>query len=604
MANNKPVLIFDGECGICREWVDHWHEMTRDRVDYRSYQQAASDYPAVDVAEFRAAVQFVDADGTRYSGAAATFKLYRGMGPWGALDWLYRHLAVFAAMSEFFYRFFSRRRSLLAAVTHFTRGRNFRSAEYRLTSWLFLRALGLIYFAAMASFAVQATLLIGADGISPLKMYVPALRDALGAGYWHQMPMLFWLNQSDGFIQWLPILGCVLAAAVVINRATRAALVGLFIIYLSLFYAGQIFMKFQWDLELLEAGMLAILLTSEARIVVWLYRWLLFRFMFLAGIVKIMSGDASWRNLSALHYYFETQPLPSPLAWYADHLPAWILSAGVVCTLGIELILPFLIFAPRRLRKFAAGGFILLQVLIMLTGNYNFFNLLTIALCLFLFDDAALRGLVPAFIRRRIFQRPRARPWRATTAGVWLIAIVFFVVGADLLTNALAGGTRGYTWLTRTVAPCQCVNNYGPFAVMTKQRYEIVIEGSDDGKTWKPYDFKYKPGNLARRPEWIIPHQPRVDWQMWFAVLGRASQNQWFTNLLVRILEGSDTTAALFRVDPFPDTPPHWIRARYYLYHFTTPAQHEKTGDWWTRELVGDYFPPTRLQMSHKALPP
>ena len=595
MTEPGPEVLFDGDCGICREWANYWHGLTGDRIAYRPYQDAIADHPGLDPEECRKAVQFIDADGSRYSGAAATFRLYRNLGPWFLLDALYRRSPAFAAVSEFFYRFFSQRRGLLAALTHFCRGRNFRPAEYHLTSWLFLRALGLIYLAAMLSFAVQAKLLVGEEGISPLAMYLPALKDQLGAGYWYQTPMLFWLNHSDTFIQWLPIAGALLAVAVVFNFATRWALVALYGIYLSLFYGGQVFMTFQWDLLLLEAGVLAILLTSGMRVTVWLYRWLVFRFMFLAGVVKLMSGDETWRHLTALNYHFETQPLPSPLAWYAAKLPEWILKTGTAGTVGIELVLPFLVFAPRRLRMFAAWGFILLQVLIMLTGSYNFFNLLVIALCLMLFDDAALSRLVPQFvIARFVKSTPRPRP--VTGGFVWLVALVIFVSSSDLVANAFSRGRLGYMWLTRTIAPCQCVNNYGPFAVMTRQRYEIIVEGSDDGIHWRPYDFWYKPGDLARRPAWIIPHQPRVDWQMWFAALGQASDNAWFSNLLVRILQGDKSVAPLFRVNPFPDNPPEWVRARFFLYHFTSVEQREETGDWWDRRLVGDYYPPIHLR--------
>ncbi|HKI74969.1 MAG TPA: lipase maturation factor family protein [Pseudomonadales bacterium] len=593
----RPEVVFDGDCGICREWIDYWHALTGDRFVYRTLQQASADHPEVDEADFLRALHFLDTDGQRYTGAAATFRIYRDMGLWRILEPLYRHLPLFASASEFFYRFFADRRWLLAALTHFARGRNFKPAKFELTSWLFLRLLGLVYFAAMASFAVQAKVLIASDGIAPLGMYLSAIHNSLGASYWYRVPMLFWFNHSDTFIQELPILGCIFAVAVALNVLTRLSLVVLFVIYLTLYYGGQTFMSFQWDLELLEAGFLAILLTSGSRAVPWLYRWLVFRFIFLAGAVKILSGDPTWQNLTALEYHFETQPLPSPLAWYAYHLPDVILKAGVAATLVIELALPFLIFAPRRLRMFAAWCFIFLQVMIILTGNYTFFNLLTIILCLFLFDDAALRCIVPGPLVKRLEQRPKPSPAMATRVTVWAVSAVIVLSSSELLIRGLNGTQADASWLIRAIAPCQCVNNYGPFAVMTTRRHEIVIEGSADGKTWKEYDFKYKPGDLARRPAWIIPHQPRVDWQMWFAALGPPSRNQWFINLLVRLLDGTRPVHSLFRVDPFPDTPPEYVRARYYLYRFTTPEEHRKTGNWWTRKLLGDYYPAVGLSV-------
>lgn len=593
----RPEVVFDGDCGICREWVNYWHALTGDRIAYRPYQEAAADHPDTAETEFQGALQYFDTAGRRYSGAAATFKIYSTLPFWSVLDWLYQRFRPFRAVSEAGYRFFAQRRGLLAVLTHFARGRNFEPARFELTRWIFLRALGFIYLAAMASFAVQARLLIGSTGILPLASYLAALRKALGPSYWYDVPMLFWLNDSDTIIQWLPVAGCVLALAVIANIMTRFALILLFVIYLSLFYAGQTFMTFQWDLELLEAGMLAILLTPGSIIAPWLYRWLVFRFMLLSGLVKLLSGDATWRNLTSLYYHFETQPLPTPVAWYAHQLPHTLLKVGAAGTLLVELVLPFFVFAPRRLRMAAGACFIVFQAIIVVTGNYNFFNLLTIALCLFLFDDAALRPNLPALLVRLGTRRTRATHPAAILA-VRLAALVILFSSSEMLVRALDDASGEYSWLTRAIAPCACVNNYGPFAVMTTERHEIVIEGSMDGNTWKEYDFKYKPGDVSKAPTWVVPHQPRVDWQMWFAALGPPTQSPWFTNLLVRILDGSQPVHALFRVDPFPDAPPRYVRAQYYRYRFTPFHERRETGDWWTRELIGTYFPPIALRAS------
>jgi hypothetical protein len=244
------------------------------------------------------------------------------------------------------------------------------------------------------------------------------------------------------------------------------------------------------------------------------------------------------------------------------------------------------------------------QSVIVLTGNYNWFNLLTIALCLFLFDDAALRRWIPESLRAHIERQAPSHPWRATTVGVWIVSLAIFFSSSELLVSVFNHDRqRDYSPLTRAISRCVCVNNYGPFAVITTERHEIVIEGSADGQTWREYDFKYKPGDLTRRPEWIIPHQPRVDWQMWFAALGEPAENPWFNSLLLRILRGSTTEAALFRVNPFPDAPPRLLRARDYLYHFTTPEQRAQTGNWWTRELVGQYYLPRQIR-THTFRPP
>lgn len=592
-ATGKPQVIYDGECGICSEWVAHWRQLTGDEIRYRPFQEAVGEFPEIGVESFRRAIYFLGTDGSQDHGAGAAFRIYRGMGVQGLWYWCYRHLPGFAVVSEYIYRFFAIHRSLLAFLTHLLWGRNFGPSRYELTRWLFLRLLGFVYLGAMASFSVQALLLIGSDGLLPLATYVNALRQGLGEHPWLQVPMLFWLNQSDTFIQWLPVAGCLAAIAVIFNVATRASLILLYVIYLSLFYAGQTFMTFQWDLELLEAGMLAILLTSGSNMVIWLYRWLAFRFMFMSGVVKLASGDFNWRNLTALDYHFETQPLPTPLAWYAHHLPEWLLKSGTGATLFIELVLPFLVFLPRRPRMLAGVAFIALQTMIMLTGNYNFFNLLTICLCLFLFDDRALSCLAPSALLNRLQGRQQAH--RFGRALVWLATPVILFCSGNLVATQL-GIASNYSAVTRAVSVCQCINNYGPFAVMTTQRHEIVFEGTADGKTWQAYDFKYKPGDLSRRPDWIIPHQPRVDWQLWFAALDPSRHPPWLRHLVVRLLQGDPLMNSLFRENPFTDTPPRAIRAAYYRYRFTTPAQRAATGHWWKREYDGQYLPPVRLR--------
>ena len=263
-------------------------------------------------------------------------------------------------------------------------------------SWVFLRGLGLVYLAAFASLAVQILGLVGSGGVLPLESDLEALRRYFGSGAYFVAPMLFWLNASDAALVTCAWVGVALALAVVLGIVVRPALIGLFVLYLSFTHAGQEFMAFQWDGLLLEAGFLAIFLTGGSRVVVWLYRWLVFRYLFMAGMAKLMSGDATWRGLTALDYHFWTQPLPTPLAWYAAQLPHSVLAALTAATLVIEVGFAFLVFTPRRVRAGAAWCVIGFEVLIALTGNYNFFNLLTILICVFLFDDAALRQIVPA----------------------------------------------------------------------------------------------------------------------------------------------------------------------------------------------------------------
>jgi hypothetical protein len=350
-------------------------------------------------------------------------------------------------------------------------------------------------------------------------------------------------------------------------------------------------MSFQWDSLLLEVGFLSIFLTGGSRIVVWLYRWLVFRYLFMAGVVKLLSGDPAWHDLTALEYHFWSQPLPTPLAWYAAQLPSWLLIAGTGATLVVELGSVFLIFLPRRLRAMAAGCVLSFQLLIVLTGNYNFFNLLTMLLCVFLFDDAALRrGTGPRL--ETLAQRRMRLPGRAATLMATMLAVIVVPVGLNRIWQTLLRTDLPVLGaLSRAVSPLSIVNPYGLFAVMTTSRPEIVIEGSVDGKEWREYVFRYKPGPLSRPPLWNIPHQPRLDWQMWFAALGSARENPWIVMLMWRLLEGSPPVLALLESNPFIGGPPKYVRGQLYDYRFTDRRTHLQTGQWWVRRLEGLYFP-------------
>ena len=595
MSTGRPTLVYDGDCGICRYWVDYWQGLTDDRIVYRPYQEAASDFPDIPREAFARAIQLIEADGSVYSGAAATYRVLRQAPGRGAWWWLYAHVPGFARASEWAYEFFSRRRGLLNRISKFLWGRGLVPERYELVSWLFLRLLGAVYVAAFGSLAVQILGLVGHAGILPLDEYLDLVRGELGSAAYTILPTLFWLNASDTALFAGALAGAVLGTLVVFDRRTRPALIGSFALYLSYVYAGQDFMTFQWDSLLLETGFLAMFLTGGSRIVVWLYRWLAFRYFLLAGAVKLLSGDLTWRGLTALQYHFWTQPLPTPLAWYAAQLPPWLLAAGTTATLVVEIGCVFLIFLPRRPRAFAGCALLLFQALILLTGNYNFFNVLSMTMCIFLFDDAALGRLLP----RRITARAQARaphPGRVATTVATVLALVVVPVGVNRVSQAVMRTDLPVLGaLSRVVSPLFIVNAYGLFAVMTTARPEIVIEGSADGQTWVEYGFMYKPGNLARAPFWNVPHQPRLDWQMWFAALGDAQANPWFQNLVFRLLQGSPPVLALLESNPFPDRPPRYVRANLYQYRFADSRTHAATGQWWTREFARPYFPSVSL---------
>lgn len=586
-----PTLVYDGECGICRYWVNYWEDLTQGRVAYRAYQEAAGDYPAIAPAAFQRAIQLIEPDGHVYAGAAATFRVLRHAPGRAAWWWCYSHVPGFASVSEAAYAFFAARRGLLNALTKVLWGPKLAAERYTLVSWIFLRAFGAIYVAAFASFGVQVLGLIGREGISPVGEYFAAAHRAVGSSAYQYLPSLFWVNSSDTVLVAGVGVGVLLGVLVIVDRWTRFALIGLFALYLSYVHAGQEFMSFQWDILLLEVGFLSVFLTGGSRIVVWLFRWLLFRYMFMAGIVKLLSGDPTWRDLTALEYHFWSQPLPTPLAWYAAQLPARLLIAGTAATLAIELGSVFLIFLPRRIRAAAALCVLLLQTMIVLTGNYNFFNLLTMLLCIFLFDDAALRVIARRF--EPLAQRRAPIPGRSATLIAALLAMLLVPVGLNEVRRTFTHTELPVIGsVTRAVAPWFIVNPYGLFAVMTTTRPEIVIEGSADGEVWREYVFRYQPGPLMRPALWNIPHQPRLDWQMWFAALGSPRDNPWFVMLLWRLLQGSPPVLALFQSNPFAEAPPKFVRAQYYDYRFADGATHRATGQWWTRRLEGLYFRP------------
>jgi predicted DCC family thiol-disulfide oxidoreductase YuxK len=590
-----PTLIYDGDCAICRSWVGYWHELTQDRVAYRPYQEAAADFSAIPSAAFRHSIQLIEPDGRVFAGAAAVFRLLRHSSGRSAWWWFYSHSRIFAAISEWSYAFFARRRNLLGGLTKLLWGTALHAERYELLSWVFLRLFAVIFIAAFASLGVQVLGLYGSQGILPVGEFLAAAHQAYGSSAYRILPSLFWLNSSDSALLIGAIAGVLLGFLVLADRWTRPALLALFALYLSYVSAGQDFLSFQWDSLLLEVGFLAIFLTGGSKIVVWLFRWLVFRYVFLAGVVKLLYGDATWRGLTALQYHFWTQPLPTPLAWYAARLPDWILASGTAAALIIELGCVFLIFLPRRPRAAAAWGVLLLQLLIVLTGNYNFFNLLTMLLCLFLFDDAALRRVTPRWLKSLAMRRAPL-PTRGGTVAASLLALVIVPVGLNRIWETFEHADLPVLGaLTRAVAPWSIVNPYGLFAMMTTTRPEIVIEGSSDGQEWREYVFRYKPGPLKRPLAWIIPHQPRLDWQMWFAALGSVRDSPWLVRLVQRLLEASPPVLALLDYNPFVEAPPKYMRAQLYDYRFADREMRARTGQWWVRRPEGMFFRPVSL---------
>ncbi len=322
--------------------------------------------------------------------------------------------------------------------------------------------------------------------------------------------------------------------------------------------------------------------------------------MFLSGATKLSYSDSTWHDLTALTYHYETQPLPTWIGWYAHQLPQWFQQFSCVVMFFVELALPFFIFGPRRMKQVAFVGFLFLQVLIALTGNYNFFNLLTLSLCVMLLDDALLS-------RRRTDagQSPMLSTAPMTTRPVWkrgLIAVAFlFIVSVSSIEGYEEIIGRGslspnLAKALSYVRSFRSINGYGLFRVMTVQRPEIVLEGSDDSENWIEYEFQFKPGDLKKPPGFVEPHQPRLDWQMWFAALSAPRYPTWFARFALRLLEGSPAVRGLLAKTPFPDHPPKYLRAVLYQYHFTTREERAATAEWWRRGRVGLYLPPVSLR--------
>jgi len=465
---------------------------------------------------------------------------------------------------------------------------------YRLVSAVFLRLLGAIYLIAFVSIGVQIEGLAGSEGIMPIGERLIDYTANSGYERYFKLPTLFWLNASDAALNGAAIAGCIAALFIMMQRFSRPALIAAFVLYLSIFHATHPFLSFQWDSLLMETGFLAIFLTPQSRVVILLFRWLLFRLRFMSGISKLSSGDPQWANLTALDTYFEVQPLPNMIAWYVHQWPEWLLRFGTVATLVVEILVPFMMFLPRRWRFAAAWITIFWQVLIIITSNHNWINFLTIFLCLFLFDDRALRRVLPGRLQSVLCWKEtaavRITPVKQYAVGL-LAAFILSISTLKLYELATMHKFTGVTGEVLNYALTWSVaNKYHVFPTMTTRRIELEVLGSRDGIDWQPYRFKYKPDQLDERPQFIIPHQPRIDWQMWFVTL-HPRHVPWFGYFLEALLLNSPTVTALLQHNPFPDEPPRFIRVEAWEYHFTDSEQRARSGNWWQREALGPFSP-------------
>jgi lipase maturation factor 1 len=477
-----------------------------------------------------------------------------------------------------------------------------------LVSELFVRGVGFTYAIAFASLAGQIIGLIGARGVEPaaeLLSRIDQNTDGLSA---LDFPTWLWLTgASDHALRALCIAGALCSLLVIAWKLPRLALFAAWSLYLSLCSVGGVFLSYQWDTLLLETGIVGLFVaTPRSRVGIWVARALCFKLMLLSGLVKLNSGDPTWRDLSAMSYHFWTQPLPAWPAVFANALPAAIKAAMTFTSLAIELVAPLFILAPRRARLISAGALALLQVVIAATGTYGFFNMLSLLLCASLLDDDALLKLVPARPRSAAQQpanRVTAEAAPGDSSGLARTRRGLNIgLAALFLLLSLCVSIRRYVPFPAVVheslavlAPLRSINRYGLFAVMTTERNEIAIEGSLDGVTWRAYELPWKPGRLDVMPSFATPHMPRLDWQLWFAALSSCERQAWFHELMKRLLEGSPDVLELFANQPFPERPPRFLRTPLAQYRFA-PLTAVLHGQWWARKPIGHYCPTVMLR--------
>jgi hypothetical protein len=493
-----------------------------------------------------------------------------------------------------------------------------------LSRWIFLRALGAIYFSAFFSLVFQIRGLIGPQGILPASEYLQSLAEQVGrARYWY-VPSLLWFSSGSHMLTALCWVGMFAAILLVLNFWPRGMLVVCFVCFLSFVSAAEDFSGYQSDGMLLEAGFLALFVAPAGfrpgfgksrppvRAALYLLLWEWFRIYFESGVAKIAGGDLEWRNFTAMDDYYQNGPLPTWIGWYVQHLPHWFHAAATGLTLALELVLIFAAFLPRPFR--IALFFVVTpwQIVIILTANYTFLNYLVLLLGFLLLDDRFLARFVPNNWKPQLAQPSTQEALSANSAPrdlrqniqLWLAPLRVSIT-AVLLVWIFYATTVQMVWMitpaplpTSPVAllePFRIANRYGLFAVMTRGRYEIEFQGSNDGRIWAAYSFRYKPQALDKPPRIYAPHQPRLDWNLWFASLGEWHGNPMVLRVERSLLSNDPDVLALFAANPFPQGPPRQVRAVLWQYWFTSMAEKRETGLWWRRESLGLYAPAIQL---------
>ena len=523
-----------------------------------------------------------------------------------------------------------------------------------LSRWIFLRALGVIYFSAFFPLVFQIRGLIGPEGILPASEYLRSVAEQIGhARYWY-VPSVLWFSSGSHMLTGLCWAGMAAALLLVLNIWPRGMLAICFVCFLSFVSAAGEFSGYQSDGMLLEAGFLSLFLAPggfrpgfgetrpPVRAALYLLLWEWFRIYFESGAAKIMGGDPEWRNFTALDEYYQNGPLPTWIGWYVQHFPHWFHTATTFFTLALELVLIWVAFLPRPFR--IALFFVVTpwQIGIILTANYTFLNYLVLILAFLLLDDRFLLRFFPNQWKKDLLERTPAPsidstapatdklsilaapstqsadeppPKAAGARDLWQnirrwLAPLRVSVAAVLLVWIFYSTTVQMIWMitpaplpTSPVAlldPFRIANRYGLFAVMTRSRYEIEFQGSNDGQTWTAYPFRHKPQELDKPPRIYAPYQPRLDWNLWFASLGEWRDNSMVLRTERRLLSNDDDVLALFAANPFPQGPPRQVRAVLWQYWFTSMEEKRQHGLWWRRELLGLYAPAIQLEPGGK----
>ncbi len=489
-----------------------------------------------------------------------------------------------------------------------------------LPRWLFLRALGLIYYSAFFSLAFQIRGLIGPQGILPAGEYLKALAENYGrAGYW-DAPTLLWISSGSHMLTGICWVGMIPSVLLVLNIWPRGMLATCFVCFLSFVAAAQEFSGYQSDGMLLEAGFIALFFAPSgfrpgwgeesppSRASLFLLLWECFRIYFESGVAKIMGGDPQWRNFTALDEYYQNGPLPTWIGWYMQQLPHWFHTATSFFTLALELALVWAMFLPRHFRIVCFFVMTAWQIGIILSANYTFLNYLVLALGILLLDDQFVLAYLPRFWKTSFHASQEAKPLSALkTEQTWRTRLVAQICALKLAMTAVMLSWIFYVTLAELVwmvkplplpttpvaalEPFRIANRYGLFAVMTRGRYEIEFQGSEDGETWVAYPFRFKPQDPSKAPGIYAPYQPRFDWNLWFASLSSWRQEPIVVRTEQSLLRGDNDLLLLFAGNPFPHGPPKQVRAVIWQYWFTTPAEKRSQGMWWRRQILGLYAP-------------